>query len=101
MPVGCLPEDCVHKTDVQPLVQSLPTYVKDSTHALGLIVDINQNPNIEPKCLFTMDVTSQYTCIPHSVGLKALEHFLNLAPTYRYRDPSCGTGLKQEHIFFS
>ena len=86
---------------LQPLVHSLPTYIKDSTHALNLIEDINQNPNFEPKDLFTMDVTSLCTCIPHSDGLKALEHFLNLAPTYRYRDPSCGTGLKQEHFFFS
>ena len=29
----------------QPLVQSLPTYIKDSTHALNLIEDINQTPN--------------------------------------------------------
>ena len=42
----------------QPLVQSLPTYIKDSTHALNLIEDINQTPNFEPKYLFTMDVTS-------------------------------------------
>ena len=61
---------------LQPLVQSLPTYIKDSTHALNLIEDINQTPNFEPKYLFTMDVTSLYTCIPHSDGLKALKHFV-------------------------
>ena len=49
---------------LQPLVQSLPTYIKDSTHALNLIEDINQTPNFKPKYLFTMDVTSLYTCIP-------------------------------------
>ena len=104
MPVGCLPEDCVHKTDVQPLVQSLPTYVKDSTHALSLIVDINQNPNFEPKDLFTMDVTSLCTCIPHSDGLKALKHFLNKRAT---PDPSVNTLIRlaelvlNENFFFS
>ena len=58
----------------QPLVQSLPTYIKDSTHALNLIEDINQTPNFEPKYLFTMDLTSLFTYIPHSAGLKALKH---------------------------
>ena len=66
---------------LQPLVQSLPTYVKDSTHALNLIDGVNQNQNFEPKYLFTMDVTSLYTCIPHSDELKALKHFLNKRAT--------------------
>ena len=65
----------------QPLVQSLPTYVKDSTHALNLKEGINQNQNPEPKYLFTMDVTSLYTCIPRSDGLTALKHFLNKRAT--------------------
>ena len=30
---------------LQPPMQSLPTYIKDSTHALNLIEDINQTPN--------------------------------------------------------
>ena len=46
---------------LQPLVQSLPTYIKDSTHALNLILDIYQTPHFEPKYLFTMDITSLYT----------------------------------------
>ena len=62
---------------LQLLVQSLPTCVKDSTHAPNLIEDINQNSNFEPKYLITMEVTSLYTCIPLSDGLKALKHFLN------------------------
>ena len=53
------------------------TYTKDSTHALNLIEDTNRNQNFEPKYLFTMDVTSLDTCIPHSDGLKALQYFLN------------------------
>ena len=66
---------------LQPLVHSLPTYVKDSTHALNLIEDINQNQNFEPKYFFTMDITSLYTCISHNDGLKALKHFLNKRAT--------------------
>ena len=81
-----------HNAVLQPLVQSLPTYIKDSTHALNLIEDINKTLNLEPKYLFTMDVTSLYTCIPHSGGPKALKHFLkkgNPRPTYRHRGLSC------------
>ena len=66
---------------LQPLVQSLPTYTKDSTHALNLIDDINQIPNFEHKYLFTIDVTSLYTCIPHSDGQKAFKQFLNKRAT--------------------
>ena len=66
---------------LQPLVQSLPTYVKDSTQALIFIENINPNPNFKPNYLLTIDVTSLYTCIPHSDGLKALEHFLNKRTT--------------------
>ena len=62
---------------LQPLVQSLPTHIKDSTHALNLIENINCNQNFKLKYLFTMDVTSLCTCIPHSDGLKALQYFLN------------------------
>ena len=89
---------------LQPLVQSLPTYIKDSIHALNLIEDINQTPNFEPKYLFTMDVTSLYTFIPHSDGLRAQtfpQQTCDSGPTFRHLDPSCGTGLKQEHFFFS
>ena len=88
---------------LQPLVQSLPTYVKSSAHTLNLIEDINQNPNFELKYFFTVGVTLPYTCIPHSDGLKALKHFLNKRatpdPTDRHLDPSCGTGFEQEHFF--
>ena len=55
---------------LQPSARPLQTYVKDSIHALIIIDDINQNPNIQPKYLFTMDVTSLITCTPHSDGLK-------------------------------
>ena len=76
---------------LQPLVQSLPTYVKDSTQALIFIENINPNPNFKPNYLLTIDVTSLYTCIPHSDGLKALEHFLNKRTT---QDPPTDTLIR-------
>ena len=86
---------------LQPLVQSLPTDIKHSTHALNLIKDINLNQNFEPKYLFTMDVTSLCTCIPHSDGLKALQYFLNKHTTfYPPSDSPCWACPKQKHVFF-
>ena len=61
---------------------------KDSTHALSFIEHINQNQNFEPKYLFSVDVTSLYTCIPQFDGLKALKHFLEKRAT---KDPPTGT----------
>ena len=78
--------------------------MKDSTHALSLTEDINQNPNFERKYLFTIDVTSLCTCIPHSDGLKTLKHFLNKRAT---PDPPTDTLIRlvelvfKKHIFFS
>ena len=60
---------------LQPLVETLPTYIKDSTHALNLIESLN-NQNIPITSLFTVDVTSLYTNIPHADGLKALSFYL-------------------------
>ena len=59
---------------LRPIVESLPTYVKDSPHALRLLqeVQLHENP-----LLFTMDVRSLYTSIPHQEGLRALKHFLD------------------------
>ena len=65
---------------LQPLVQSLPTYVKDSTHTLHLIEEFNSNPQTVPTYLFTLDVQSLYTSIPHQDGLKALSFFLDQRP---------------------
>ena len=67
-------------TILQPLVQSLPTFVKDSTHALNLI-DAAKQGSHTPQYLFTLDVTSLYTSIPHTDGLKALAFFLNKRPS--------------------
>ena len=62
---------------LQPLVQNLSSYVKDSTHALNILSDLNSKPSFNPHLLFTLDVVSLYTSIPHSDGLKALNFFLD------------------------
>ena len=50
----------------------LPSYIKDSQHALEIFPDfsfLGQN-----KLIFTMDITSLYTVIPNDEGLRALRH---------------------------
>jgi hypothetical protein len=61
---------------IQPIVESLPSYTKNSTHALKKVLDHPLKPD-EPTILFTMDVKSLYTIIPHQDGLEALRYFLN------------------------
>ena len=56
-----------------PIVRSLPSYVKDSQHALQIFRDFNFLG--EDKLIFTMDNTSLYTVIPNGEGLLALKHF--------------------------
>ena len=59
-----------------PIVRSLPSYVKDSQHALQIFRDFNFLG--EDKLIFTMDITSLYTVIPNDEGLIALKHFFGL-----------------------
>ena len=58
-----------------PLVKQLPTYIKDSSAALRVFKDFRFSG--DHRYLFTMDVKSLYTVIPHKDGLLALKHFLN------------------------
>ena len=62
---------------LQPIVASQPTYVKDTNHALE-VFDGFRFQQGKPRFLFSMDVKSLYTSIPHNEGLLALEHYLNL-----------------------
>ena len=51
-----------------PIVKTLPSYIKDSQHALEIFRDfsfLDQN-----KLIFTMDITSLYTVIPNDEGLR-------------------------------
>eukprot|EP00794_Sanderia_malayensis_P006602 gene6602-7349_t len=57
-----------------PIVQDLLTYIKDSAHALRIFKDCRFTGTT--KHLFSMDVKSLYTYIPHSDGLIALKFFL-------------------------
>ena len=58
-----------------PIVKTLPSYIKDSQHALEIFRDfsfLGQN-----KVILTMDITSLYTVIRN--GLQALKHFSIIA----------------------
>ena len=63
-----------------PIVQSLPTYVEDTTHALNIFEQINAAQKFQPQLHFTVDVVSLNTSIPHADGLGALSFFLNRRP---------------------
>ena len=56
------------------IVKSLPSYIKDSNHALEIFRTFNFSG--ENKIIFTMDITSLYTVIPNNEGLHALKYFL-------------------------
>ncbi len=60
---------------LHPIVTNLPSYTRDSSDTITKIKDLNLQGN--DLLLFTMDVKSLYTNIPHEAGLRALRHFLN------------------------
>ena len=72
-----------------PIVRSLPSYVKDSQHALQVFRDFNFLG--EDKLIFTMDITSLYTVIPNCEGLLALKQFFDLRTV---KKPSSETLLR-------
>ena len=63
---------------LSPLVQELPSFIKDTPQFLLIIGDFEfpANTNHKP-LLLTMDVNSLYTSIPHDGALKASKHFLD------------------------
>lgn len=63
----------------QPLVSLLPTYVKDTTHALNLLRNFSFPSDGTERHVFTMDIVSLYTNIPHNDGLQAVNHFLKMS----------------------
>ena len=72
-----------------PIVKTLPSYIKDSQHALEIFRDfsfLDQN-----KLIFSMDITSLYTVIPNDEGLRALKHFFDLRTV---KEPSSETLLR-------
>ena len=55
-------------TFMTPIVKTLPSYIKDSQHALEIVRDFNFLG--QDKLLFTVDITSLYSVICHSVAQK-------------------------------
>ena len=51
-----------------PIVKTLPSYTKDSQHALEIVRDFNFLG--QDKLLFTVDITSLHSVICHSVAQK-------------------------------
>ena len=63
------------------LVCNLKTYVKDTNHALQIFRTFQfANDDASQRFLYTMDIKSLYTVIPHNSGLEALKYFLNKRP---------------------
>jgi len=63
------------KYHLQPLVTKLPSHIKDTTHFLNKLNNIDQLPN--GILLVTLDVTSLYTNIPHKDDIQACSDFLD------------------------
>ena len=61
-----------------PMVKQLPTYVKDSSHALQILGSFSFTGS--HRYLFTMDIQSLYIAIPNNDGLQALKYHLDLHP---------------------
>ena len=77
-----------------PIVKSLPSYIKDSNHALEIFHSFNFSG--ENKIIFTMDITSLCTVIPNNEGFQALKYFFNQRPIKR---PSAETLLRLAELF--
>lgn len=58
---------------LQPLVKSMPSYLKDTKDTIALLQQVNYSEDL----LVTADVTALYTCIPHDLGLSAIELYLS------------------------
>ena len=61
-----------------PIVKSLPSYIKDSNHALEISRYFNFSG--KNKIIFTMDIRCLYTVIPNNEGLQTLKYFFNQRP---------------------
>ena len=65
---------------IKPLVQELPSYLRDSSHLINLIRNLRIPTD---SILATLDVTSLYTNIPNEEGIEAIGGYL-----FRYRHNS-------------
>lgn len=62
---------------LKPLAQSQPSYLRDTTHFKSVLLDIPVTPE---SLLATMDVSSLYTMIDTSDGIRAVSHFFDRHP---------------------
>ena len=79
---GCPTERISQLVDffLQPTVQELPSYLRDTTHFLSRLRHLGTLP--KDCLLITMDVASLYTNIPNDLGLEAArETLIRLRPT--------------------
>ena len=60
-----------------PFVQSLDSYVKDTTHMLNILDSFRFRDVDGQRLIFTMDIKSLYTVIPNDGGLRALQYYLD------------------------
>ena len=64
-----------------PLVCNVKTHVKDTNHALQIFRTFQfAHDDARQRFLYTIDIKSLYTVIPHNSGLEALKYFLNKRP---------------------
>ena len=59
---------------LKPLVQNLPSFIKDTTHFLLQLQELGPVP--DDTLLVTLDVSPLYTNIPHNEGIDACRYFL-------------------------
>ncbi len=64
---------------LRPLVESLPSYLKDTTDFFKQLSDINIDNYEDYEIFFlsTMDVVSLYTNIPHNKGIVVIKYLLD------------------------
>ena len=79
---GCPSERISQFVDhfIQPLVQKLPSYLRDSTHLINILKGL---PLPDIAILASLDVTSIYTNIPNSEGINATASYL-----FNHRSPT-------------
>lgn len=85
---------------LQPIVQKLPSYIRDS---LQLLDNLSQNSWDNYYTWLSLDVTSLYTTITHEVGLTAIGHFLAADPHLHHRQAQFildGTRFCLGHTYF-
>ena len=76
---------------LKPLVQTLPSFIKDTTHFLLQLQKLGPLP--DNAIVVTQDVSSLYTNIPHNKGIDACRYFLNTR-----QDKSLSPSLPTENI---